>query len=348
MTTANNNIIAPERPLVIAGPCSAETEEQVMATARAVAAAGVKIFRAGVWKPRTKPGGFEGVGAVGLEWLARVKRETGMQTATEIATREHVEAALAAGVDILWIGARTTANPFAVQEIADSLEGKDVPVMVKNPVSPDIELWIGAFERLRNAGVRRMAAIHRGFATIEQTIYRNEPMWSLPIELRRRMPSLQIICDPSHIAGRRQLVPTVAQQAMDLGFDGVMIESHCTPDTAWSDSAQQLDPKELATLLNGLAVRSEAAATESLAELRSRIDAVDDRLVELLTERMRISREIGRYKRAHNLPVLQSQRYEELLARRCAEAARAGMSPAFMHTLLQAIHEESVNQQLLD
>ncbi len=334
------------RPLVIAGPCSAETEGQVMTTAREMAAAGVRVFRAGVWKPRTKPGGFEGVGAVGLEWLARVKCETGMLTATEVATREHVEAALAAGIDILWIGARTTANPFAVQEIADSLEGRDIPVMVKNPVSPDLELWIGAFERLRNGGIRRMAAIHRGFATIEQTVYRNEPMWSLPIELRRRIPELQIVCDPSHIAGRRALVPAVAQQAMDLGFDGVMVEAHCSPDEAWSDSAQQLPPEEFVSLLENLTVRSESSATERLTELRSRIDAADDRLVELLAERMRISREIGRYKREHNLPVLQSQRYEELLVRRCAEAERAGMSAAFMKTLLQAIHEESVRQQI--
>ncbi len=338
--------ISDRRPAIVAGPCSAETEEQVLATARALSAEGIAIFRAGIWKPRTKPGGFEGVGSAGLEWLARAKDETGVLTATEVATREHVETAIAGGVDILWIGARTTANPFAVQEIADALAGHDIPVMVKNPVSPDLDLWIGAFERLYNAGIRRMAAIHRGFSSIEPTIYRNAPAWALPIELHRRIPQLQILCDPSHIGGRRDLIAPISQQAMDLGFDGLVIESHCDPDNAWSDSAQQITPAALAGITRGLTIRRAGAPTEQLTALRKMIDSADDRLVELLAERMRISREIGRYKRREKLPILQAQRFEELLQRRCAEAEALGMSGTFMQTLLKVIHEESVRQQM--
>ena len=240
--------IDPRRPLVIAGPCSAETEEQVIDTARALAAEGIRIYRAGLWKPRTKPGGFEGVGTAGIPWLQRVKRETGMYTATEVATRDHVAAALKGGIDLLWIGARTAANPFAMQEIADALRGHDVPVLVKNPVSPDLELWIGAIERIHNAGIRRLAAIHRGFTSIDKSIYRNHPMWAIPIELHRRLPQLPIFCDPSHIGGRRELIAPLAQQAMDLGFDGLIVESHCDPDSAWSDKAQQITPRTLARI----------------------------------------------------------------------------------------------------
>ena len=338
--------VDPRRPLVIAGPCSAETEEQVMETARALAAEGFRIYRAGLWKPRTKPGGFEGVGETGIAWLQRVKRETGMYTATEVATREHVAAALKGGIDLLWIGARTAANPFAMQEIADALRGQDVPVLVKNPVSPDLELWIGAIERIYNAAIRRIGAIHRGFSSIDKNLYRNHPLWAVPIELHRRLPSLPIFCDPSHIGGKRELIAPLAQQAMDLGFDGLIIESHCMPDCAWSDKAQQVTPDALAYITRNLVIRDETITTESLTELRSQIDKLDDELLELLTRRMRVSRDIGQYKKEHNMPVLQAQRYEELLARRAGQAEQVGMDREFMRTVLQAIHEESIRQQM--
>ena len=338
--------VDPRRPLIIAGPCSAETEEQVMETARALAAEGFHIYRAGLWKPRTKPGGFEGVGTAGIAWLQRVKRETGMYTATEVATREHVAAALKGGIDLLWIGARTAANPFAMQEIADALRGADVPVLVKNPVSPDLELWIGAIERIYNAGIRRIGAIHRGFSSIDKNLYRNHPLWAVPIELHRRLPALPIFCDPSHIGGKRELIAPLSQQAMDLGFDGLIIESHCMPDCAWSDKAQQVTPDALAYITRNLVIRDETITTESLTELRSQIDKLDDELLELLTRRMRVSRDIGQYKKEHNMPVLQTQRYEELMARRAGQAEQVGMDREFMRTVLQAIHEESIRQQM--
>lgn len=338
--------IDPRRPLVIAGPCSAETEEQVLDTARSLAAEGIRICRAGLWKPRTKPGGFEGVGETGIPWLQRVKRETGMYTSTEVATREHVAAALKGGVDLLWIGARTAANPFAMQEIADALRGADVPVLVKNPVSPDLELWIGAIERIYNAGIRRIGAIHRGFTSIDKSLYRNHPMWAIPIELHRRLPRLPIFCDPSHIGGKRELIAPLSQQAMDLGFDGLIIEAPCSPDCAWSDKAQQVTPEALAYIIRNLVIRDESITTESLTELRSQIDKLDDQLLELLSRRMRVSRDIGQYKKEHNMPVLQTQRYEELLARRAGQAEQMGMDREFMRTVLQAIHEESIRQQM--
>lgn len=338
--------VDPRRPLVIAGPCSAETEEQVMETARALAAEGFHIYRAGLWKPRTKPGGFEGVGTAGIAWLQRVKRETGMYTATEVATREHVAAALKGGIDLLWIGARTAANPFAMQEIADALRGVDVPVLVKNPVSPDLELWIGAIERIYNAGIRRIGAIHRGFSSIDKNLYRNHPLWAVPIELHRRIPALPIFCDPSHIGGKRELIAPLSQQAMDLGFDGLIIESHCLPDCAWSDKAQQVTPDALAYITRNLVIRDQTITTESLTELRSQIDKLDDELLELLTRRMRVSRDIGQYKKEHNMPVLQARRYEELLERRAGQAEQMGMDREFMRTVLQAIHEESIRQQM--
>lgn len=336
----------PRRPLLIAGPCSAETEEQLLTTARALAAQGLRIFRAGLWKPRTKPGGFEGVGAAGLVWMERVRRETGMRVATEVATREHVSAALDAGIDLLWLGARTVSNPFAVQEVADALQGHDIPVLVKNPVSPDIDLWVGGIERLLNAGIGRLGAVHRGFGAADRGGYRNPPQWAIPIELRRRMPSLPLLCDPSHIGGRRELVAPLARQAMELGFDGVMVEVHCDPARAWSDAGQQLTPDELKELAAHLELRRVADSGDGLAEMRLEIDRLDDQLVELLDRRMAVSRRIGRYKREHAMPVLQSRRYEELLARRTAEAAALGMAPEFMRSVLQAIHEESVRQQL--
>ena len=316
--------IDPRRPLVIAGPCSAETEEQVLDTARSLAAEGIRICRAGLWKPRTKPGGFEGVGEAGIAWLQRVKRETGMYTSTEVATREHVATALKGG----------------------ALRGTDVPVLVKNPVSPDLELWIGAIERIYNAGIRRIGAIHRGFTSIDQSLYRNHPMWAIPIELHRRLPRLPIFCDPSHIGGKRELIAPLSQQAMDLGFDGLIIEAHCSPDCAWSDKAQQVTPEALAYIIRNLVIRDESITTESLTELRSQIDKLDDQLLELLSRRMRVSRDIGQYKKEHNMPVLQTQRYEELLARRAGQAGQMGMDREFMRTVLQAIHEESIRQQM--
>ena len=338
--------VDPRRPLVIAGPCSAETEEQVIETARSLAAEGIRIYRAGLWKPRTKPGGFEGVGEKGIAWMQRVKRETGMYTATEVATRQHVETALKGGIDLLWIGARTAANPFAMQEIADALRGVDIPVLVKNPVSPDLELWIGAIERIHNAGIRRLGAIHRGFTSIDKSLYRNHPMWAIPIELHRRLPSLPIFCDPSHIGGRRELIAPLCQQAMDLGFDGLIVEAHCSPDEAWSDKAQQVTPDALAYILRNLVIREQTTTTENLNELRAQIDKLDDQLLELLVRRMRVSRDIGQYKKEHDMPILQTQRYEELLARRAAQAVELGMDREFMRTVLQAIHEESVRQQM--
>ena len=275
-----------------------------------------------------------------------MKRETGMYTSTEVATREHVAAALKGGVDLLWIGARTAANPFAMQEIADALRGADVPVLVKNPVSPDLELWIGAIERIYNAGIRRIGAIHRGFTSIDKSLYRNHPMWAIPIELHRRLPRLPIFCDPSHIGGKRELIAPLSQQAMDLGFDGLIIEAHCSPDCAWSDKAQQVTPEALAYIIRNLVIRDESITTESLTELRSQIDKLDDQLLELLSRRMRVSRDIGQYKKEHNMPVLQTQRYEELLARRAGQAEQMGMDREFMRTVLQAIHEESIRQQM--
>lgn len=338
--------IEPKRPMVMAGPCSAETEEQVMETARQLSETGIKIFRAGIWKPRTKPGGFEGIGGKGLPWLQRVQKEYGMLVATEVANKAHVEAALNAGVDILWIGARTSANPFAVQEIADALKGVDVPVLVKNPVNPDLELWIGALERINNAGIKRLGAIHRGFSSYDKRIYRNLPMWHIAIELHRRIPALPMLCDPSHIGGKRELVAPLCQQAMDLGFDGLIIESHCKPDEAWSDASQQVTPEVLDFILDRLVVRSTTQSTESLHALRFQIDECDNNILDILAKRMRISREIAVYKREHNMTVVQASRYNEILDKRVAQGLLCGMSSDFVKTIFEAIHEESVHQQL--
>lgn len=337
------------KPLIIAGPCSAETEEQVMATAKQLAESGIKIFRAGIWKPRTKPGGFEGVGKEGLAWLKRVKEETGMLVSTEVATRQHVIDALEAGIDILWIGARTSANPFAMQEIADALaeaQVPDLPVLVKNPVNPDLELWMGALQRIYNAGIRRLGAIHRGFSVYGKHLYRNMPQWHIPIELRRRLPELTIVCDPSHIGGKRELISPLSQQSMNMGFDGLIIESHCTPDEAWSDASQQVTPETLGLILNTLVTPTSCQSTENLAALRQQIDMLDNELVDLLSKRMRISREIGQYKKEHGMPVLQMGRHDEIMNNRARLAQEMGMDPDFMRTLLSAIHEESVRQQV--
>lgn len=342
LTGIENN----KRPLVIAGPCSAETEEQVMTTARQLAGRGCKIFRAGVWKPRTKPGGFEGKGEEALPWLQQVKQETGMLTATEVAMPKHVEASLKAGIDILWVGARTSANPFAMQELAGALKGVDIPVLVKNPVNPDIELWIGALERINNAGITRLGAIHRGFSSIDQKIYRNAPMWHIPIELQRRFPDLPIICDPSHIGGRRDLIAPLCQQAMDMGFRGLIVESHCDPDRAWSDAKQQVLPEVLDFILDRLVIRENVELTESLSALRKQIDTLDNDLMDLLTRRMRISREIAIYKKEHEMAVVQTGRYSEILDKRGAQGALCGMDAEFVKKIFEAIHEESVRQQM--
>ena len=335
-----------KRPIVIAGPCSAETEEQVMNTATQLCKKGIKIFRAGVWKPRTKPGGFEGVGTLGLPWLKRVQEELGMLVSTEVATPKHVEACLESGIDILWIGARTTANPFAMQELADSLRGVDILVLVKNPVNPDLELWIGALERINGAGVKRMGAIHRGFSTYDKKLYRNLPMWHIPIELRRRIPNLPMFCDPSHIGGRRELIAPLCQQAMDLGFDGLVVESHCNPDAAWSDAAQQVTPEVLDFILDKLVIRNITQTTESLEALRRQIDEFDNNLLDLLSRRMRVCREIGQYKKEHNMTVVQTERYNEILDKRGAQGVLCGMDADFIKTIFEAIHEESVRQQM--
>ena len=336
-----------KRPLVIAGPCSAETEDQVLETAKELAAQGIKIFRAGIWKPRTKPGGFEGVGSIGLPWLKRVKEETGMYVSTEVANQYHVFEALKYGVDILWIGARTAANPFSMQEIADALKGVDIPILIKNPVNPDLELWIGAVERIYNAGIRKIGVIHRGFSAYDKRIYRNLPQWHIPIELRRRFPNIPIICDPSHIGGKRDLIAPLSQQAMDLGFDGLIIESHCNPDCAWSDASQQVTPDVLAYILDMIIIRETSQSTENLNELRRQIDELDNQLLDLLAKRMRISREIGLYKKEHDMPILQATRYDEILNKRVEQACNMDMDGEFMKTILAAIHEESIRQQMV-
>lgn len=333
-------------PLLLAGPCSAETEEQVIDTARQLARAGVKIFRAGIWKPRTMPGNFEGVGEKGLPWLQRVKKETGMAVATEVATPAHIEACLKAGVDILWVGARTSANPFAIQEIAEALRGVDnVPLFVKNPLNPDLEAWIGAFERLYAAGLRRLGAIHRGFSFFGPHLYRNPPLWRVAFDLHLRIPEMQIIVDPSHIAGRRDLVPKLCMGALAMGFDGLIVETHCNPDQAWSDARQQLTPAQLAELIPSFRFRHGQTSTDTLAELRRQIDNADDELIDLLARRMQISDEIGRYKHRNAMPIVQTGRFEALMSDRVKSAGKLGMSEPFMRTILAAIHEESVRRQ---
>ena len=335
-----------KRPFVIAGPCSAETEEQVMTTATQLAHKGCHMFRAGIWKPRTKPGGFEGNGETALPWMQRVKQETGMLTATEVATPEHVELALKYGIDVLWVGARTSANPFAMQALADSLRGVDVPVLVKNPVNPDLELWIGALQRINGAGIKRLGAIHRGFSSYDKKIYRNLPMWQIPIELHRRCPNLPIVNDPSHIGGRRDLIAPLCQQAMDLGMDGLIIESHCDPDKAWSDASQQVTPDVLDFILDRLVIREKMETTESIGALRKQIDELDDALIDLLAKRMRVCREIGQYKKEHGMTILQTARYSEILDKRGAQGSLMGIGAECIKKIFEEIHEESVNQQV--
>jgi chorismate mutase len=336
----------PTSPLLISGPCSAESEEQVMKTAKELNSIGIKIFRAGIWKPRTKPGGFEGVGVKGLKWLQKVQLKYGMYTAVEVATPKHIRECLKYNVDILWIGARTTVNPFAVQELANALEGVDIPVLIKNPVNPDLDLWIGAIERFYNAGVTRLGVIHRGFSTLDKKIYRNSPQWHIPIELHRQLPELPIICDPSHMGGSRELIAPISQQALDLNFNGLLIESHCNPDKALSDANQQVTPKVLKDILDNLVIRTGHQNLEELAILRHKIDELDDSLLELLLRRMNVSKEIGLYKKENNMPILQEQRYNEILQKRILQAQRIGMDAEFMKTILVAIHEESIRHQM--
>lgn len=335
-----------KRPIVIAGPCSAETEEQVMSTARMLADKGCHIFRAGVWKPRTKPGGFEGNGEKALPWLKEVKEETGMMISTEVATPDHVELAMRYDMDVLWVGARTSANPFAMQALADSMQGLQIPVLVKNPVNPDLELWIGGLQRLNQAGIKRLGVIHRGFSSYDKKIYRNLPMWQIPIELRRRIPGLPIICDPSHIGGRRDLIAPLCQQAMDLGFDGLIVESHCNPKEAWSDAKQQVTPDILDYILSLLVIRDDTFTTEDIRSLRAQIDELDNSLMELFAKRFRLCREIGTFKKEHNMTILQTRRYNEILEKRGTQAGLCGMNPKFAAHIFELIHEESVRQQL--
>ena len=338
------------RPMVIAGPCSAESEEQVMETARGLAAFGIHVFRAGIWKPRTHPGSFEGIGTPGLKWLQRVKRELGMHICTEVASEEHVFACIKHGIDMVWIGARTSANPFLMQKIADALRDTDIPVLVKNPVSPDLDLWIGALERLNRAGVRKLGVVHRGFSTMQSIPYRNDPGWRVAINLRTRFPQLPVFADPSHMGGDRKHLPELSQRAMDLGFEGLMIESHCRPECALSDARQQLTPSELEDLLTRrIIVREsdsqEADYRENITQLRARIDVIDENLLALLKSRMEISRMIGQYKKEHNIAILQMQRWDEILENMIRKGRGEGLGEAFLRALLNDIHDESVRVQ---
>lgn len=339
------------RPFLIAGPCSAETEEQVMETARQLAhLKEVCVFRAGIWKPRTRPNSFEGIGSEGLKWLRQVKQETGLMVGTEVANEKHVYEALKYGIDMLWIGARTSVNPFTVQEISDALNGVDVMVLVKNPINPDLELWIGAIERIARAGITRLGAIHRGFSAFEKTVYRNQPNWQLPIELRRRIPDLPIICDPSHISGAREYLYEISQKAMDLNFDGLMIESHIDPDKALSDSAQQLTPNDLRELLSRLILRSPVPADprllDMLGELRQQINVYDDALIEILEKRMKVAETIGRYKKENNITILQPTRWDEIIRKVMISGRSKGLSKELIDTVFKAIHQESINHQM--
>ncbi len=339
------------RPLLISGPCSAETEEQVMDSARQLAKLNkVDVFRAGIWKPRTRPNAFEGVGTEGLKWLKQVKQETGLPTGTEVATQKHVYEALKFGIDVLWIGARTSANPFAVQEIADALQGVDAMVFVKNPVNPDLELWIGAIERLQAAGIKRIGAIHRGFSAYEKTTYRNQPKWQIPIELRLRIPDLPLLCDPSHIGGAREYLLEIAQEAMDLNYDGLMIESHPDPDSAWSDKSQQVTPQALEELLGRLVLRQPVSSDSNflnvLGALRSQIDIFDDQLLDLMEQRMNVAQTIGKYKKDNNITILQNSRWEEIVKKVVAKGQDKGLSAEFIDQMFKAIHLESINHQV--
>jgi len=339
-----------ERPLLIAGPCSAESREQMLDTARGIRqhAPQVKALRAGIWKPRTRPETFEGLGEPALEWLVEAGAETGLLTMTEVANAQHVEACLKAGVDMLWIGARTTPNPFSVQEIADALKGVDIPVFVKNPINPDLQLWVGALERLARAGITRLAAIHRGFSWFERTPYRNSPMWEFPIRLKAAFPGLELLCDPSHVAGARARVAEVAQQALDLNFSGLMVETHRDPAHALSDAEQQLSPAALGELVNSLIFRqrtADALSSDHLQQLRDLIDQLDEEILQKLGARMAITERIGEYKQEHNVAILQPERWERIMLRQLRLAEGLGLAPAFVEAFMNAIHQESIRRQ---
>lgn len=338
------------KPLMIAGPCSAENEQQVLKTARMLKQFNaVNLFRAGIWKPRTRPNTFEGVGTTGLPWMQKVKAETGLKVTTEVANAKHVEQALEHGIDVLWIGARTSANPFSVQEIADALQGVDIPVMVKNPVTADLALWIGALERIHGAGIRKLAAIHRGFSTFEKTHYRNPPMWKLPMELKRQYPDLPLICDPSHIAGDRHMIQRVSQKAMDLGMNGLMVETHPDPDNAMSDAKQQVTPLMLQHILGELDLRKAFANNpdfkQEMENLRGQIDRIDHEIMEALMHRMEVVREIGAAKIRNDVTALQVKRMDEIMQRQVERGEKAGLRPEYVEELYRTIHEESVKYQ---
>ncbi|MBN2183141.1 MAG: bifunctional 3-deoxy-7-phosphoheptulonate synthase/chorismate mutase type II [Sedimentisphaerales bacterium] len=338
-------------PWIIAGPCSAESEKQMLSTAKALAgSAHVKVFRAGIWKPRTRPNSFEGVGDVGLKWLRAVKQETSLLTTTEVANAKHVELCLKNGVDILWIGARTTVNPFVVQEIADALKGTDTPVLIKNPINAELGLWLGAIERIYQAGIRKIAAIHRGFSSYEQSQYRNQPHWEIPIELERLLPNLALICDPSHISGDKSLIEQVSQMALDLGIKCLMIETHIEPDKALSDSKQQITPKELARMLKRLRMPEAAPADKQLkaqiAHLRAAISQTDTKIIRDIAERMKLVEQIGRLKHEHNIQVLQLGRWESLLKDHIEKAQKSGLDGEFIKAVFELIHAQAVNKQL--
>ncbi|MFC1840021.1 chorismate mutase [Thermodesulfobacteriota bacterium] len=332
-----------------AGPCSAESEEQVMVTARALADTNISFMRAGLWKPRTHPGSFEGVGAEGLKWLQRAREETGLAVGTEVATPEHVEACLEHKIDIVWVGARTTPNPFAVQELADALKGSDIPILIKNPISPDISLWQGAVERMLNAGLKKIGVIHRGFSTSREVIYRYSPNWKIPIEFKRRLPDIPILCDPSHICGNTELIFSVAQEALSLLYDGLMIEVHINPGEALSDAKQQLTPDEFLALINRLTIKTELTDSEQfdarMKELRVHVDGLDEHLIKILGKRMEIVRQIGALKRKNNISTLQPRRWQEIVASRIAEGTGYLLSEEFIFQLFESIHEEAIRQQ---
>lgn len=338
-----------ERPILIAGPCSAETEEQVLETARGLAGKGVDLFRAGIWKPRTRPGAFEGVGAVGLKWLQKVKAETGLKITTEVATKDHVFEAIKHGIDVFWLGARTTVNPFSVQEVADALAGMDVPVLIKNPINADLKLWIGAIERIYKAGITRIGVVHRGFSVHGDSKYRNAPLWQLPIELKRQFPDLQIICDHSHICGRRDILQEVAQRSLDLNYDGLMTEVHPTPDNAWSDAAQQITPHKYGVMIKELVLRNvtsdDSNFIRTLDFIRHQIDQVDEELMNLYGKRMKLAEQIGEYKKENNIAILQPTRWNEILEGAVAEGEKRELSKRFVETVLRAIHQESISHQ---
>jgi chorismate mutase len=336
-------------PLVIAGPCSAETEDQVLKIAHDLKNTDVSIYRAGIWKPRTRPGMFEGVGAIGLKWLDKVKKETGLLTATEVANASHVKLALEYDIDVLWIGARSTVSPFIVQEIADTLKGTDKIVLVKNPVNPDLSLWLGGLERLYSANIKKLGVIHRGFSTYEKSKYRNNPEWQLPIELQNRFPDIPLICDPSHIAGRRDILQDISQTALDLNFDGLMIETHTDPDNAWSDAAQQITPEVLVKMMEDLKIRTltsnEADYKNKLNTLRTQIDVIDHGILETLGKRMKVAVSIGELKKQKNVAVLQTKRWNEILGNMILEGEKKGLSEEFVLKMFKAIHQESINNQ---